>query len=89
MKNLFTLVMTLSALNAAPLAAQHAPQRFEPSARFREYGVAVIDPLAWAGVAGSTLLDQVRDDPEDWDFSDRALSNASRFVPRSHPFTTE
>jgi hypothetical protein len=80
MKMLFALALAFFTLHATPVGAQHAPARFEPAARFREYATAMIDPLSWAGVAGSTLLDQVRDDLEDWDFSDRALSNASRFV---------
>jgi hypothetical protein len=76
----FYVLLIVSACSAAPVYAQHDPARFEPPARLREYGAAVLDPLEWAGVAASTLLDQIRDDPEDWDFGDRAVSNAARFV---------
>ena len=76
----FLLGLTLAVLGAAPAYAQHAPDRFEPAARLHDYAASLTDVYSWAGVAGSTLIDQLRDDPESWDFGDRALSNAARFV---------
>jgi hypothetical protein len=80
MTRLFALLFVLSAVNANRLGAQQTTDRFAPSARVREYAVAMIDPVSWGSVAGSTLLDQLGDNPESWDFSDRLLSNSARFV---------
>jgi hypothetical protein len=74
-----TSLLFLSAC-AAPLQAQDESKRYEPPARFQEYATAVIDPISWGNVAASTLLDQIGDNPESWGFTDRALSNASRFL---------
>jgi hypothetical protein len=76
----FLLGLTFAVLGAAPAYAQHAPDRFEPAARLHDYTASLTDVYSWASVAGSTLIDQLRDDPESWDFGDRALSNAARFV---------
>ena len=80
MTRVFHLLLFISIFSAVPLQAQHDSTRFEPAARWREYGAAVFDPLSLAGVAASTMLDQIRDDPEDWDFGDRLTSNTARFV---------
>lgn len=76
----FAITLIILAAGAAPLKAQVDSARYEPRARFNEYATAVIDPISWGNVAASTLIDQIGDDPEDWGFTDRALSNASRFV---------
>ncbi len=75
-----SLLLVLIAFIAPPLSAQQADARFDAPARLRTYGGALIDPYSWGGVLGSTLIDQIADNPESWDFSDRALSNAARFV---------
>jgi hypothetical protein len=75
-----TLVLLLSSLAAHPVAAQQADDRFGGSARLRDYTASLIDPVSWGSVTASTLLDQLGDDPEAWDFGDRAISNAARFV---------
>jgi hypothetical protein len=74
------LIIAVGGLAAAPLQAQEAPNRFDRPARVREYGASLFDVYSWAGVAGSTLLDQLLDNPETWSFKDRALSNSARFV---------
>ena len=79
MKRLLMSALLLTGLTA-PAVAQQADPRFDSPARLREYGGALLDPLSWTSVAASTLLDQIRDDPENWSFGDRALSNGGRFV---------
>lgn len=80
MMRCLTVVLLLSPLWTAPAAAQKASSRFDPPARIHEYTVSLVDVVSWGSVAGSTLLDQIGGDPEDWSFTDRALSNAARFV---------
>ena len=65
---------------AAPLDAQESTTRFDRPARVREYGASLFDVYSWAGVAGSTLLDQVLDNPDTWTLRERALSNSARFL---------
>jgi hypothetical protein len=74
------LILAVGGLAAAPLHAQESPNRFDRPARVSEYGASLFDVYSWAGVAGSTLLDQILDNPETWALKDRALSNAGRFV---------
>jgi hypothetical protein len=74
------LILAVWGLAAAPLQAQEPTNRFDRPARVREYGASLFDVYSWASVAGSTLLDQIRDHPETWTFGDRALSNSGRFV---------
>lgn len=80
MKRFCVCFLVLLSASAATVSAQEADHRFDRPARVRDYGKAVIDPLAWGSVTLSTLLDQVRDDPETWTFGDRALSNSGRFL---------
>ncbi len=80
MARLFTLALAWSGIVAGPLHAQQTDTRFDPPARVHDYMVSLADPFSWASVAGSTLLDQIRGDPEGWTFGDRVLSNAGRFI---------
>jgi len=79
MTRFLAMALSLCAL-VAPLHAQQTDTRFDRRARVHDYGVALIDPYAWASVAASTLIDEIGDNPDTWDFGDRALSNAGRFV---------
>lgn len=86
------LILAVWGLAAAPLQAQQPQQaeqtqqsqqpleRFDRPARVREYGASLFDVYSWAGVAGSTLLDQILDNPETWTIKERALSNSGRFL---------
>ena len=74
------LIIALGGLVAAPLHAQETVNRFDRPARVREYGASLTDVYSWAGVAGSTLLDQILDNPETWTLRERALSNSGRFL---------
>jgi hypothetical protein len=74
------LIIAVGGLAAAPLQAQETSNRFDRPARVREYGASLTDVYSWAGVAGSTLLDQILDNPETWTWKERALSNSGRFL---------
>ncbi|HEX6557933.1 MAG TPA: hypothetical protein VF021_00680 [Longimicrobiales bacterium] len=74
---LFAAVLSLS---ATPLLGQQNENRFDAPARRHDYLTSLFSPAALLGVAASTALDQIRDDPPEWNFGDRALSNTGRLV---------
>ena len=81
MVRFLALLLFLSGSTAAPLRAQQQPDSgFDAGTRVRTYASALIDPYSWGSVAASTLIDHIGDNPESWDFGDRALSNGARFV---------
>ena len=45
-----------------------------------DYVHALIGPSALLGIAAGTALDQIRDDPPQWNIGNRALSNAGRLA---------
>ena len=72
-------VILLTLVSAMPLMAQqNNADRFSGSARGKEYISSLIGPSAWLGVGAATALDQIRDDPPQWNVGKRALSNWGR-----------
>lgn len=65
-------------VGVGPVNAQQSRDRFNATVRGRDYVRSLVGPSAWLGVGAATALDQVRDDPPQWNIGDRALSNWGR-----------
>jgi hypothetical protein len=78
-----SIIMTVAALSlfgVSTAAAQQNEDRFSGSARMHDYVHALVGPAALLGLAAATGLDEIRDDPGNWQWSDRLLSNAERLA---------
>lgn len=79
-----TAALLLCATARATFAQIASEQQRFDSGRTHEYVSAIVGPLALLGVVASSALDQVRDDPAEWQgssgFGKRAASNEGRLI---------